>query len=378
MDLLQNIAKQGFAETEIGMSEPKSQLYRDLAAQLGALLEGESDRIANAANMTALIWHGLPDLNWTGFYFRRGSELVLGPFQGKPACVRIPIGKGVCGTAAERGASVVVSDVHEFPGHIACDPDSRSELVVPLVEDGSVLGVLDLDSPVLGRFDKTDQAGCEQLTALFMAHHRRSADADAADIDPESGCRLPLPRRDDLDAEGQRVYDRLADPDGGTLRGLRGPGGIQLHSPELSRRSRPVNHYLRYESGLSGRVRELAILATAREHDSQFEWAAHEPAALAEGISPEVIDIIRWRGSTAALAEPDAIVIDLAREMFAARQVSPPTYARALQQFGARQLVDLVALMGNYASTAALLTAFAMQLDDGQPPPLPHLFFPTG
>jgi putative methionine-R-sulfoxide reductase with GAF domain/alkylhydroperoxidase family enzyme len=359
------------------MSEPKSQLYRDLAAQLGALLEGEHDPIANAANMAALIWHGLPDLNWAGFYFRRGSELVLGPFQGKPACVRIPIGKGVCGTAAERGAPVVVSDVHEFPGHIACDPDSRSELVVPLVEDGVVLGVLDLDSPVLGRFDEADQAGCKQLVALLMAHHRRSAHADVADIDPESGCRLPLPRRDDLDEEGRHIYDRLADPDGGTLRGLRGPGGIQLHSPELSRRSRPVNHYLRYESGLGGRVRELAILATAREHDSQFEWAAHEPAALVEGIPPEIIDIIRWRGSTAGLAEPDAIVIDLAREMFAARQVSAPTYARALEQFGPRQLVDLVALMGNYAATAALLTAFAMQLDDGHPPPLPHLFLPS-
>jgi putative methionine-R-sulfoxide reductase with GAF domain/alkylhydroperoxidase family enzyme len=357
------------------MPKPKSQLYRDLAAQLGALLEGERDPIANAANMAALIWHGLPDLNWAGFYFRRGSELALGPFQGKPACMRIPIGKGVCGAAAERGTSVVVSDVHEFPGHIACDPGSRSELVVPLVENGAVLGVLDLDSPVLGRFDAADQAGCEQLAALFIAHHRRSADADVADVDPASGCRLPLPRREDLDEEGRCLYDRLADPDGGTLRGLRGPGGIQLHSPELSRRSRPVNHYLRYESGLGGRVRELAILATAREHDSQFEWAAHEPAALAEGISQEIIDLIRWRGSTAALAEADAIVIDLAREMFGARQVSQQTYARALQQFGPRRLVDLVALMGNYASTAALLTAFAMQLDDGQPPPLPRLSF---
>ncbi len=105
------------------MPKPKSQLYRNLAAQLGGLLEGEHDPIANAANVAALIWYGLPDLNWAGFYFRRGSELMLGPFQGKPACVRIPIGKGVCGTAAERGASVVVSDVHEFPGHITCDPN---------------------------------------------------------------------------------------------------------------------------------------------------------------------------------------------------------------------------------------------------------------
>ena len=356
------------------MPDPKSQLYRDLAVQLGALLEGESDPVANAATMAALVWHGLPDLNWAGFYFRQGAELVLGPFQGRPACVRIPLGQGVCGAAAAQGRSVVVPDVHEFPGHIACDPDSRSELVVPLIEDGAVLGVLDLDSPVPARFDEADRDGCEQLIALFVVHHRQSA--GAGDIDPESGCRLRLPRREDLDAEGRRAYDRLGAPDGGTLRGLRGPGGIQLHSPELSRRSRPVNHYLRYEAGLCGRVRELAILATAREHDSQFEWAAHEPAALAEDIPPDIIDLIRWRDSTAGLAEPDAIVIDLAREIFAARQVSSPTYARALQQFGPRALVNLVALMGNYASTAALLTAFAMQLDEGQPPPLPRLFFP--
>lgn len=357
------------------MPDTKQQLYRDLAVQLGALLEGESDPVANAANMAALIWHGLPDLNWAGFYFRRGTALVLGPFQGKPACVRIAIGSGVCGTAVARGESVVVPDVHEFPGHIACDPLSRSELVVPLLEDGMVLGVFDLDSPVLGRFDMADRAGCEELAALFVAHHRQAARADSDGIDPESGCRLPLPRRDDLDAEDQRIYDRLANPDGGTLRGLRGPGGIQLHSPELARRSRPVNHYLRYEAGLGGRVREVAILATAREHDSQFEWAAHEPAALAEGISPEIIDTIRWRGGTAGIGEPEAIIIDLAREIFAARHVSPRTYARAMQQFGRRQLVDLVALMGNYASTAALLTAFGMQLDENQRPLLPRILF---
>ena len=186
---------------------------------------------------------------------------------------------------------------------------------------------------------------------------------------PCRAARTSIPR-------ASRIYDRLANPDGGTLRGLKGPGGIQLHSPELAQRSRPVNHYLRYEAGLGGRVRELAILATAREHDSQFEWAAHEPAALAEGIPPELIETIRWRGDTAGLAEADAIVIDLAREIFAARHVSPQTYARALQQFGRRQLVDLVALMGNYAATAALLTAFAMQLDPGQQPRLPRLFFP--
>ena len=153
------------------MTATKPDLYRELAAQLRALLAGEADRIANAANMAALIYHGLPDLNWAGFYFRRGGELVLGPFQGKPACVRIPLGKGVCGTAASRGATVLVPDVHDFPGHIACDPASRSELVVPLIEAGEVSGVLDLDSPLIARFDEIDQAGCEQLVALFVDHH---------------------------------------------------------------------------------------------------------------------------------------------------------------------------------------------------------------
>jgi L-methionine (R)-S-oxide reductase len=115
----------------------------------------------------------LPNLNWAGFYFRNGEELVLGPFQGKPACVRIPVGKGVCGTAAARSTTVLVPDVHDFPGHIACDPDSRSELVVPLIEEGIVLGVLDLDSPLPARFDEIDRYGCEQLVALLLVHHRK-------------------------------------------------------------------------------------------------------------------------------------------------------------------------------------------------------------
>jgi len=155
------------------MTAGKSQLYRNLAAQLEALLAGERDPIANAANMAALIYHGLPDLNWAGFYFRQDIELVLGPFQGRPACVRIPLGKGVCGAAATRAATVLVPDVHQFPGHIACDPVWHSELVVPLVEDGAVTGVLDLDSPLAGRFDEIDQAGCERLVALYVDHHRR-------------------------------------------------------------------------------------------------------------------------------------------------------------------------------------------------------------
>jgi 4-carboxymuconolactone decarboxylase len=193
------------------------------------------------------------------------------------------------------------------------------------------------------------------------------------DVDPKSGCRLPLPRREDLDDAGQRTYDSLADPNGGTIKGLKGPGGIMLHSPELSRRARPLNRYLRHEAGLGGRVRELAILTTARELDSQFEWAAHEPQAIAEGISREIIEIIKHRKDTNGLDAADAIVIELGREIFGARRVSPATFARCLEQFGRRALVDLVALMGNYAGTAALLTAFDMQLDPDQPPPLPTI-----
>jgi 4-carboxymuconolactone decarboxylase len=192
-----------------------------------------------------------------------------------------------------------------------------------------------------------------------------------ADVDPESGCRLPLPKRAELDADAQRVYDSLADPGGASLRGLRGPGGILLHSPELARFTRPLNHHLRHGAGLGGRVRELAILITARALDSQFEWCAHEAEAMRQGISPQIIDIIKYRKDTAALDEADAIVIQLGREIFNSRKVMPATFARALSRFGRRLLVDLVALMGNYAGTAALLVAFDMQLDPGQAPLLP-------
>jgi len=192
-----------------------------------------------------------------------------------------------------------------------------------------------------------------------------------ADVDPESGCRLPLPKREELDADAQRVYDSLADPGSGSLRGLKGPGGIMLHSPDLARYTRPLNHHLRHEAGLGGRVRELAILVTARALDSQFEWCAHEAEALRQGISPEIIDIIKYRKDAGTLDEADRVVIELGREIFTSKKVMPATFARALGQFGRRALVDLVALMGNYAGTAALLTAFDMQLDPGQKPLLP-------
>ncbi len=142
--------------------------YSLLCRQAQALLRGETDRIANAANLAALIFHNVADLNWAGFYFRQGDELILGPFQGQPACVRIPWGQGVCGTAAARGRSLLVDDVHEFPGHIVCDAASQSELVVPLVERQQVVGVLDLDSPRPARFDAADREGFEQLAALYL------------------------------------------------------------------------------------------------------------------------------------------------------------------------------------------------------------------
>jgi GAF domain-containing protein len=146
----------------------KQELYRELRSQLAALLEGESDQISNAANTSALLYHALPDVNWVGFYFLKQGELVLGPFQGQPACVRIAIGKGVCGMAAKTLQSAVVPDVHAFPGHIACDTASRSELVVPLVKNGVLVGVLDLDSPSVARFDEADRTGCESLAAVFL------------------------------------------------------------------------------------------------------------------------------------------------------------------------------------------------------------------
>ena len=146
---------------------PKPELYRELIAAADGLTAGESDTVANMANVAALIGLLVPGLNWSGFYRLIGEELVLGPFAGKPACIRIPLGQGVCGTAAARRASQRVADVHAFPGHIACDPDSRSELVVPVIRDGEVIAVIDLDSPRPGRFDAEDQAGIEALANLL-------------------------------------------------------------------------------------------------------------------------------------------------------------------------------------------------------------------
>jgi len=148
----------------------KAKLYSSLVVQLLSLLKGEHDLTANAANFSALLFNSLPNVNWAGFYFLRGDELVLGPFQGNPACVRIPLGKGVCGVAAQQCETIIVPNVHEFPGHIACDVASNAEIVVPLFDGERLLGVLDLDSPLIGRFDDQDAEGLNELATVFVAH----------------------------------------------------------------------------------------------------------------------------------------------------------------------------------------------------------------
>jgi len=189
------------------------------------------------------------------------------------------------------------------------------------------------------------------------------------DIDPQSGCRLPSPKREELDEAARAIYDRLADPKGGSLVGLWGPGGIRLHSPKLAVKTQPVNRYLRYEAGFAPRVRELAILVVAREVDSRFEWAAHEAEALKEGVPRATLDIVKHKKPVDGVSETDATVIALGRELFGTRRLSSETFARAHRLFGARQLVDLICLMGEYSATAALLAAFDIQLQPGTPEP---------
>jgi len=147
----------------------KQELYNQLASQLSSLLAGERDLIANAANFSSLVFHVLPYLNWAGFYFEKNGELVLGPFQGQPACVRIRVGQGVCGAGASKCETIIVPNVHEFQGHIACDSASNSEIVVPLMKGGRLIGVLDLDSPLPARFDQDDATGLESLVRILLS-----------------------------------------------------------------------------------------------------------------------------------------------------------------------------------------------------------------
>ena len=154
-------------EFAIDTNAPKSEMYRELVKSADALTSGETDGVANMSNIAALLWEFLPDVNWTGFYRVVDGELVLGPFQGKAACIRIPFGRGVCGAAAQTGETQLVEDVHAFPGHIACDANSASELVVPVMRDGQVIAVVDLDSPSRGRFDHDDALGIQSLVAVI-------------------------------------------------------------------------------------------------------------------------------------------------------------------------------------------------------------------
>jgi 4-carboxymuconolactone decarboxylase len=191
-----------------------------------------------------------------------------------------------------------------------------------------------------------------------------------SDIDPQSGFRLPLPKREELDETARLTFDEASKP-GASIAGLQGPAAVQLYSPKTTRHLRAINRYLRFESGISPRIREIAILATAREMDSQFEWVAHEPEALKEGVPQNVIDAIKHRKGTDGLDATDALVIELGRQLWRDHKVKPETFAKLKEIFGPNKLVDLVLLMGNYAGTAAMLTAVDMQLHKGKQPLLP-------
>ena len=171
--------------TRVESVTPKYVLYQQLCEQLQALLGDEQDFIANAANTSALLFQMIPDINWVGFYTAEGKELVLGPFQGKPACARIPFGKGVCGTAAAERKTIVVADVNRFPGHIACDAASQSEIVVPLLNWGKLLGVLDIDSATVSRFDEDDRDGVESIVSVFLASQAINEPPDFTDDDAD-------------------------------------------------------------------------------------------------------------------------------------------------------------------------------------------------
>jgi len=189
-----------------------------------------------------------------------------------------------------------------------------------------------------------------------------------ADIYPESRSRLPLVAREAMDEQGKRFYDAVTSPQSRTLVGLQGPSGIWLHSPELGERMRAVNQYLRYETALEQRLTELAILVTARELDNQFEWTAHEPVALKEGLDPEIIDVVKHRRPISGLGTKEALIISLGRKLFRERKVDSETFAHALEVFGPRGIVELASVMGNYAGTAIMLNMVDQQLRPDQTP----------
>ena len=191
------------------------------------------------------------------------------------------------------------------------------------------------------------------------------------DVHPESLSRLPLRRREEMDEQGQRFYDAVVGPQSRTLVGLRGPSGIWLHSPRLGERVRAVNQYLRFETALGRRLTELAILVTARELDNQFEWTAHEPAALSEGLSQDIVDVVKYRRPTTGLGPEESVIIAFGREAFRDRKIRPETFARAVELFGHEGVVNLAALIGNYAATALMLNAVDQQIHPEREPLLP-------
>jgi 4-carboxymuconolactone decarboxylase len=197
------------------------------------------------------------------------------------------------------------------------------------------------------------------------------SDALPADVHPDSLSRLPLRARESMDERGQRFYDAVVGPQSRTLVGLRGPSGIWLHSPVLGEHVRAANQHLRFHTGLDRRLTELAILVTARELDQQFEWTAHEPAALAEGLSQEIIDVVKYRRPTAGLGPKESIVVAFGREVFRDRKVRSETFARAVETFGHEGVVNLAALMGNYAMTAVILNAVDQRVHPEHQPLLP-------
>ena len=197
------------------------------------------------------------------------------------------------------------------------------------------------------------------------------SDTLPGDVHPESLSRLPLRRREDMDEQGQCFYDTVGGPQSRTLAGLRGPSGIWLHSPVLGDRVRAVNQYLRFETALGRRLTELAILVTARELDNQFEWTAHEPAALGEGLSQEIIDVVKYRRPSIGLGAQESAIVDFGREAFREKKVRPETFARAVELFSHEGVVNLAALMGNYAMTAVILDAVDQQVHPERTPLLP-------
>jgi 4-carboxymuconolactone decarboxylase len=191
------------------------------------------------------------------------------------------------------------------------------------------------------------------------------------DVYPDSRFRLPLAKREEMDEAGKKIYDRIAAPGRVSLVGLQGPAGIRMNSPEIANIMEDANSYLRYRTGFGDRLTEIAIMTTAREMDHQFEWAAHEKAGLKAGVEPALIDMIKYRKPLTGVVEKEAVTIQFGRELFGQRKVSSETFAQALRLYGKKGLVDLVSLMSQYTATAALLTAFDMQLPEGQKPLLP-------